>query len=102
MKQRITMWASAGFLVALCWLLYASLRIVPISAAEPIVYTLARVTQPIVLASLYFHIGLRFYWVLLANAATYAFIGLIVETVRQAVRRSPLPGSPAAGNTACP
>jgi len=45
------------------------------------VWTLARLTQPVLFASFYFHFGLYFYWVLLANAATYALVGLmIVET----------------------
>jgi hypothetical protein len=36
-----------------------------------------------VLAGFRFHFGIGLYWVLLANALTYGFIGLIVETVRQ-------------------
>jgi hypothetical protein len=83
MKYRIGMWASAGFLVAGCWALYALAKSNPITLAEPIVYTLARLTQPIVLVGFYFHFGFYFYWVVLANAATYALIGLIVETLRQ-------------------
>jgi len=83
MKYRIAMWASLGFLVAGCWALYLFTRAIPLSAAEPLVYTLARFTQPVALVSLYFHFGIRFYWVLLANAATYALAGLIVETLRQ-------------------
>jgi len=83
MKNRIAMWAGAGFLVAGCWAIYAFTRTLPITSAEPRVYTLARFTQPIALASLYFHFGIRFYWVLLANAATYALIGLMVESARR-------------------
>jgi hypothetical protein len=83
MKRRITIWASMGFLVAGCWALYLFARPVPITAAEPIVLTLAGLSQPIVLAGFYLHFGLYFYWVLLANAATYAFVGLMVETLRQ-------------------
>jgi len=44
---------------------------------------MARLTCPVVLASFYFHFGVGFYWVLLANAAMYALVGLIVETLRQ-------------------
>ena len=44
---------------------------------------IARLTCPVVLASFYFHFGVGFYWVLLANAAMYALVGLIVETLRQ-------------------
>jgi len=83
MKYRIAMWASTGFLVAGCWAVYAFARVIPITSAEPIVWTLARLTQPVVLVGFYFHFGIYFYWVILANAATYALIGLIVETLRQ-------------------
>jgi hypothetical protein len=51
-------------------------------------YALARLTQPIVFVGFYFHFGLYFYWVLLANAATYALIGLIVEALRQQLNRA--------------
>ena len=88
MKYRIAMWASAGFLVAGCWALYAFARPIPITAADPIVWTLARLTCPVVLASFYFHFGIYFYWVLLANAATYALVGLIVETLRQQLNQA--------------
>ena len=83
MKRRIVIWTSVGFLVAACWALYAFVRPIPITSAEPIVRTLAGLTQPIVLAGFYFHFGLHFYWVLAANAATYGLLGLIMETLRQ-------------------
>ena len=88
-KYRIAMWASAGLVVAGCWNLYV-LAIAPIQivSAEPIVWTLVRLTCPIVFASFYFHFGLYFYWVLLANAATYAFVGVIAETLRPQFRRA--------------
>jgi hypothetical protein len=77
MKRRIGIWAIAGFLVAGFWALYAfatamnpSDRIVP----------LIQLTCPITLLSSY---PLSIYLVLLANAATYALVGLIVETLRQ-------------------
>ena len=38
---------------------------------------------PIVLVGSYFHFGVSLYWVLLANAATYASVGWIVEGLRQ-------------------
>ena len=82
-KFRIAMWASAGLLVAGCWNLYA-LATFPIQmTSEPIVWTLVRSTCPIAFASFYFHFPVSLYWVLLANAATYALIGLIVEALRQ-------------------
>jgi hypothetical protein len=53
---------------------------------RPMVYALARLTQPIVL--LVHHFSVSFYWVLLANAVTYALVGLIVETLRQRLNRA--------------
>jgi len=50
MKYRIAGWASAGFLVAGCWALYFA-GASKDNPTEPIVYTLAFLTQPIVLAS---------------------------------------------------
>jgi hypothetical protein len=84
MKYRIAGWASTGFLVAGCWALYfaSANKDNPI---EPIVYTLAGLTQPIVLAIHYFSVS--FYWILLANAVTYALVGLIVETLRQKTKQ---------------
>jgi len=80
MKYRIGIWATVGFLVAGCWALYASATNPPgLSTADPI-FTLVRLTCTIALLSSY---PLRLYWVLLANAATYALVGLIVETLRQ-------------------
>ncbi len=85
MKNRIGTWASAGFLVASFWAVFFLLypRTFPI---ERITWTLAVISQPIALAGFYFHIGLRWYVVVLANAATYALLGLMVETMR---RRAP-------------
>ena len=83
MKNRIVMWASAGFLVAGCWALYFAWagKVNPI---EPIVHTLTRLTCPVAIAGSYFPISV--YWVLVANAVTYALVGLVVETLRTAVR----------------
>jgi hypothetical protein len=80
MKYRIGMWAGTGFLVAGCWALYAFATTPPaLTSADPIM-TLVRFTCPIAILSFY---PIRLYWVLLANAATYALVGLIVETLRQ-------------------
>jgi hypothetical protein len=80
MKYRIGIWASAGFLVAGCWALYALVTTPPaMTSADPIM-TLVRLICPIALLSFY---PLSIYLVLLANAATYALLGLIVESVRR-------------------
>ena len=82
MKYRIALWASAGFLVACCWALYAFATTPPaMTSADPIV-TLVEFTCPVVFASIHFHFALGLYWSLLANAATYGLIGLIVESLR--------------------
>jgi hypothetical protein len=99
MKYRIARWAGAGFLVAGFWALYF-FRTAPIPIqAEPIAWTLARLTCPMVFASFYFHFPIGVYWVLLLNAAMYALVGLIVETLRRnsgllSKSKHPLPALP--------
>jgi len=85
MKYRIGMWASAGFVIACCWVLYFA-ETNKDNPIGPVVYTLARLTQPVVVVGFYFHFGIYFYWVVLANAGTYALIGLIVETLRRRLK----------------
>jgi hypothetical protein len=85
MKHRIAIWASAGFLVAGCWAIYGFVTRPPaMTSADPIV-TLVHLTCPISLLSFY---PLRLYWVLFANAATYALLGLVVEALRPKLRRA--------------
>jgi hypothetical protein len=74
------MWAALGFVVAGFWALF-------VLATSPFtnerihgLLPLAWVTCPITLAS-HHPIGLT--WVLIANAITYALVGLIVETLRK-------------------
>ena len=83
MKNRIVIWAGVGSLVAAFWALYFSPTApIPITSAEPM-WTLARLTCPVVFASFYFHFPLGVYWAILANAATYALVGLITEALRR-------------------
>ena len=77
MKLRIAIWAVAGALVVVFWNLYISATV---PAARGITWTLAYLTCPIALARQY---ALSFYFVLLANAATYALVGAIVEVMRR-------------------
>ncbi len=83
MKYRVLIWAGSGFLVAGFWALYffPTAR-VPVATVEPM-WTLARLTCPVVFASFYFHFPVGVFNALLANAATYALAGLIVETLRR-------------------
>jgi hypothetical protein len=81
MKQRIAMWSVVGFLVAGCWVIIALL--IPMALAKPVVWNLVVLTQPIALVSFRFHIPMHFLEVMIANAATYGLIGLMVETLRR-------------------
>jgi hypothetical protein len=87
MRYRIAIWAIAGFVVMTFWAVYflATTRIP--SAAEPTAWTLARLTCPIMLVSFYFHFPVGIFWAFLANAATYALVGLIVESLRKKVQQ---------------
>ena len=82
MKRRIAMWAIAGFLVACCWALY----LFPTTTSADPMTTFVEITCPIAFASLHFHFGVSLFWSLLANAATYALIGLVVEPLRRRQR----------------
>lgn len=84
MNRRIAIWAIASFLVAGFWALYAASAFPsPMISAPPILWTLIDVTCPIVFAGFHFRFGVQLYWVLLANAATYALLGLAVKSLRQ-------------------
>ena len=85
MKYRIAMWAGAGLLVAACWAIYGIVSRPPaLTSADPIL-PLVHLTCPITFVSFY---PLRLYWVLVANAATYGLLGLIVETLRLRLRKA--------------
>ena len=81
---RVAMWASAGFVVSAGWGFYFATtnKAIPIRL---IVDALARLTQPAAAIVLYFNphylLGLRA--VAIANAVTYTFVGLIVQTIRR-------------------
>ena len=77
MKLRIAIWTGVGALVVVLWTFY-------ISATSPTPFgnlrTLAYLTCPIAMAD---HHAVRFYFVLLINAATYALVGTVVENMRR-------------------
>lgn len=81
MKNRIAMWAGAGFLVAGCWVLYAYSTAPLTNERMQDMWALAGISCPVILAGS--HLPLSVYLILVANAATYALIGLVVETLRQ-------------------
>ena len=80
MKYRVAIWAAGGFLVASGWAFYffARNKDLPI---EPLVSTLVRLTCPIAIVGSHYPVSL--YSALAANVATYAVVGLVVETLRR-------------------
>jgi hypothetical protein len=85
MKFRIAIWASAGFLVAGGWAVYLFLASKD-HLIEPIVFTLIRLTCPVAIVGSHYPVSL--YSTLLANVATYALVGLVVETLRRQLNHS--------------
>ena len=85
MKYRIAMWAAAGFLVASGWAVYflVASKEQPI---EPMVSTLVRLTCPVAIVGSHYPVSL--YSTLVANVATYALVGLALETLRRQLNHS--------------
>jgi len=79
MKYRIAIWAAAGFLVATWWAVYFLVASKD-HPTEPIVSTLVRLTCPVAIVGSHYPVSL--YSALVANAATYALIGLLVESFK--------------------
>ena len=88
MKYRIAIWASAGFLVAGFWALYASATFPSTNERMRDVWTLVSLTCPVAMAGRHYAISL--YEALAANTVTYALVGLIVETLRRQLNHSKL------------
>ena len=80
LKYRITIWAAAGFLVASGWAVYFFLKDKDLPI-KPLVSALLRLTCPIAIVGLHYPVSI--YSSLAANVATYAVIGLVVETLRR-------------------
>jgi tellurite resistance protein TehA-like permease len=85
MKYRITIWAAAGFLVASWWAVYLLLASKD-HPTEPIVSTLIQLTCPVAIIGSHYPVSL--YSAIVANVATYALIGLVVETLRRQLNHS--------------
>jgi hypothetical protein len=81
MKYRIAMWASAGFLVAGLWAIFAFATFPSTNDRLRDVWALVSLTCPIAIAGRHYPISL--YEALAANALTYALVGMMVETLRQ-------------------
>jgi hypothetical protein len=84
MKYRIAKWAAAGFLVASGWAAYffVASKDHPIA---PVMSSLVRLTCPVAIVGSHYPVGL--YSALVANAATYALVGLVVEGLRRQLGR---------------
>jgi len=85
MKYRVAIWADTGLLVAGGWAVYflVASKKPPI---EPMVSTLVRLTCPIAIVGSHYPVSL--YLALAANVATYALVGLVVETLRRQLNHS--------------
>ena len=85
MKFRIAIWAIVGFLVAGGWAVYFLQRSknLPI---QPIVSALIRFTCSIAIIGAHYPVSI--YSALAANVATYAIVGLLVETLRHQLKLS--------------
>ena len=88
MKYRIVMWASAGFLIAGFWALYASATFPSTSARMEDVWTLVSLTCPVAIAGR--HYAISVYEALAANTVTYGLVGLIVESLGRQLKHSRL------------
>ena len=77
MWRRVAIWAGTGLLVACGWIVYAFLNLrdyeLPLSSTESVLWTLARITCPIL------NTGVRYYWVFPANLFSYALLGGVFE-----------------------
>ena len=88
MTFRTALWALAGLLIAGSWALYAALTTAPrLTFSDPIM-PLIESTCPIVAASIHLRFGVSLFWALVANTATYALAGLLVETLRVRLRHA--------------
>lgn len=86
MKYRIAMWALVGFLLAGSWALFAAATFPSTSERMRDVWPLVCLTCPIAIAGL--HHAISLYEALIANAITYGFVGLIVETMRKQLHQA--------------
>jgi hypothetical protein len=81
MKGRVAIWAALGALVVVVWGLYISTTLSNPLGRDGLGRALVYLTCPIAMAGRQH--PQAFYFVLIANAATYALAGLVVETMRR-------------------
>jgi hypothetical protein len=85
MKYRIAIWSAAGFLVASAWAVYF-LGASKDHPTQPMVSTLIQLTCPVAIIGFHYPVSLGS--TLVANVATYALIGLVVEILRGQLNHS--------------
>jgi hypothetical protein len=85
MKYRIAIWAAAGFLVASGWAVYLLVASKD-HVMKPIVSIFVRLTCPVAIVGLHYPVSL--FSALVANVATYALVGVLVETLRRQLNHS--------------
>jgi hypothetical protein len=85
MKYRIAIWAAAGFLVASGWAVYFLVASKD-RPMEPIVSALLRSSCPVAIVGSHHPVSL--YLAVVANVATYALVGLVVEILRRQLSHS--------------
>ena len=80
MKSRIAIWATVGAIVVVVWRVYISATLSNPLGTGGLGRALVYLTCPISLESQH---PQGFYFVLIANAATYALAGIVLETTRR-------------------
>jgi hypothetical protein len=80
MKSRIAIWTTLGAFVVVVWRVYISATLSNPLGRGGVGRALVYLTCPIAMARQHLQ---GFYFVLIANAATYALAGLFVETARR-------------------
>lgn len=80
MRLRIAIWAGLGALLVVFWRFYIQMTF---ATPHGIAWALIYLTCPITLLRQY---PMSFYVVLLTNAATYALVGIVVESIRRRYR----------------
>jgi len=85
MKYRIAIWGAAGFLVASGWAVYFFI-VSKDHPIDPLVSTLVQLTCPVAIVGAHYPISL--YSAFAANVATYALVGLGMETLRRQINHS--------------
>jgi hypothetical protein len=80
MKLRIAIWTGVGALVVVLWRIYISATLSNPLGTGGLGRALIYLTCPIAIAGQH---PQSFYFVLIANAATYALAGVVVEATRR-------------------